>query len=341
MSEENKNQKNFNINDLEEGVLKFWQENKIFEKSLRQAQGKPLKKEFVFYDGPPFANGLPHYGHILASIIKDVIPRYKTMRGYRVPRKWGWDCHGLPVEYEIEKELNLKSKKDIEKFGIEKFNQTSRQSVLRYADEWRKIIPRIGRWVDMENDYRTMDWNYTESVWWVFSELHKKGLVYEGYKSMHICPRCETTLANFELNQPGAYRDITDISITVKFEILEEKNTFILAWTTTPWTLPGNAALAVNKSIKYQAVSIKGDNNEYIVAKNRVQDVFKDKEYEVKKEIEGKDLIGKKYKPLFDYYTKDNSPAGELKNIENGWSAGWRMFSYNPPMCGTFERAFR
>jgi len=334
MSEENKNpclpagrQKNFNINDLEEGVLKFWQKNKTFEKSVAKPKTQNLKpKTFVFFDGPPFANGLPHYGHILASIIKDVIPRYKTMRGYRVPRKWGWDCHGLPVEYEIEKELNLKSKKDIEKFGIEKFNQASRQSVLRYADEWRKIIPRIGRWVDMENDYRTMDWNYTESVWWVFSELHKKGLVYEGYKSMHICPRCETTLANFELNQPGAYRDITDISITVKFEILEEKNTFILAWTTTPWTLPGNAALAVNKSIKYQAVSIKGDNNEYIVAKNRAQDVFKDKEYEVKKEIEGKDLIGKKYKPLFDYYTKDNSPAGELKNIENGWSAGWRIY---------------
>src|SRR3990167_7025296 len=158
MSEENKNpclpagrQKNFNINDLEEGVLKFWQKNKTFEKSVAKPKTQNLKpKTFVFFDGPPFANGLPHYGHILASIIKDVIPRYKTMRGYRVPRKWGWDCHGLPVEYEIEKELNLKSKKDIEKFGIEKFNQTSRQSVLRYADEWRKIIPRIGRWVDMK-----------------------------------------------------------------------------------------------------------------------------------------------------------------------------------------------
>ena len=308
------NQQNFNISELEEKVLKFWQENKIFEKSLDK---KSSKGDFVFYDGPPFANGLPHYGHILASIIKDAVPRYKTMNGYRAPRKWGWDCHGLPVEYEIEKELDLKDKKAVEKFGVENFNEKARKSVLRYADEWKKIIPRIGRWVDMENAYKTMDWYYTESIWWIFKTLYDKGLIYLGYKPMHLCPRCETTLANFEVAQ--GYKNITDISVMAKFELVDEPNTYVLAWTTTPWTLPGNAALAVNQNIKYQIVSIKGDDNKYIVAKDRVRDVFKDKEHEVKKEIEGKDLIGKKYKPLFDYYFKDNSPAGELKNRENGW----------------------
>src|SRR3989338_7725384 len=180
--------------EIEKIILKFWRDNKIFEKSL----AKPaVKGDFIFYDGPPFATGLPHYGHLLASIIKDAVPRYKTMNGWRVPRRWGWDCHGLPIENLIEKELKLKTKKDIEKFGLEKFNQAAKESVLRYAGEWKKIIPRIGRWVDMENDYRTMDANYTESVWWVFKTLYDKNLIYEGYKSMHICPRCETTLANF------------------------------------------------------------------------------------------------------------------------------------------------
>ena len=295
---------------IEKEILKFWKENKIFEKSLGK---KSPKGDFIFYDGPPFATGLPHYGHILASIIKDVIPRHKTMNGYRVKRRWGWDCHGLPVEYEIEKELGFKTKKEIENYGVEKFNKAAKDSVLRYADEWKKIITRVGRWVDMENDYKTMDWEYTESVWWVFKKLYDKGLIYDGYKSMHLCPRCETTLSNLEVGMN--YKDIADISVTVKFKIEGELNTYILAWTTTPWTLPGNAALAVNQSIKYQTVSIKGDDNEYIVVKDRVRDVFKDKEYEVKKEIDGKDLIGKKYKPLFDYYSKDK----KLKNCENGW----------------------
>ena len=298
------------VSESEEKILKFWQENKIFEKSLAK---KSSKGDFIFYDGPPFATGLPHYGHILASIIKDAVPRYKTMSGWRVPRKWGWDCHGLPIENLIEQELGLKTKKDIEKIGLEKFNRAARESVFRYADEWKKIIPRVGRWVDMENDYRTMDAAYTESVWWVFKTLYEKGLIYEGYKSMHICPRCETTLANFEVAQ--GYKDIADLAIIVKFELEEEPETFVPAWTTTAWTLPGNAALAVNQNIKYQIISIKGDSNKYIVAKDRIGDVFKNKEYEVKKEINGKDLIGKKYKPLFDYYANDKN----LKNCENGW----------------------
>ncbi len=290
----------------EEEILKFWEENKIFEKSLEK---EAPKGDFVFYDGPPFANGLPHYGHILASIIKDAVPRYKTMRGYRVPRRWGWDCHGLPVENLIETELNLKSKKDIEKFGIEKFNKRAEKSVLRYADEWKKIIPAIGRWVDMKRDYRTMDWKYTESVWWAFKTLYDKSLVYEGYKSMHICPRCETTLSNFEVTQ--GYKEIKDISVIVKFKLESEPNTFILAWTTTPWTLPGNVALAVNPDIEY--VKIKIGDDYYILAKNRLEAVRG--EYEIIEEFKGKDLVGKKYKPLFPYYANGNN----LKNRENGW----------------------
>ena len=188
----------------EEEILKFWQEKKIFEETVNRPAPAG---DFVFYDGPPFATGLPHFGHLLPTSIKDAIPRYQTMRGKRVLRRWGWDCHGLPIENLIEKELGLKSKKDIEQYGLAHFNDQARASVLRYADEWRKVIPRMGRWVDMENDYKTMNPSYTESVWWVFKTLADKGLVYEGYKSMHLCPRCETTLANFEVNL--GYKDVT------------------------------------------------------------------------------------------------------------------------------------
>ncbi len=307
--------------EIEEEVLKFWRQNKIFEKSVLK---KSPKGDYIFYDGPPFANGLPHYGHILASIIKDVIPRYWTMKGYKVPRRWGWDCHGLPVENEVEKIFQLKAKKDIEKFGVRKFNEEAKKNVLLYADEWKKIIPRIGRWVDMENDYKTMDTNYTESVWWVFKTLYDKGLVYEGYKAMHLCPRCETTLANFEVSQ--GYKDITDISVVAKFE-LEDKSdayakTYVLAWTTTPWTLPGNAALAVNPKIDYVEVEIlnkeSGAIEKFILAEARKEAILKDREYKIIKKLKGSDLIGKKYKPLFDYYSSD-------KNLINE-PAGWRIY---------------
>lgn len=314
------NPKNFNINDLEQKILKFWQENKIFEKSVEKPAGKKQKDSFVFYDGPPFATGLPHYGHILASIIKDAVPRYRAMKGKKVPRRWGWDCHGLPIENEIEKKLGLKTKKDIERIGVEKFNEAAEGTVLEYRDEWKKIIPRVGRWVDMENDYKTMDWTYTESVWWVFKSLFDKGLIYEGYKSMHLCPRCETTLANFEVTQ--GYKNITDISVVAKFELIEDSKTqnltsktYILAWTTTPWTLPGNVALAVNPNIKYAKVKLGKEF--FIVAERLLAKIFK---FEgettlIEFPIKGSELIGKKYKPLFDYYSKDKN----LKNYENGW----------------------
>lgn len=302
------------VSETEEKILDYWIKNDIFKKSL----DKPSPKgNFVFYDGPPFATGEPHYGHVIPGTVKDIIPRYKTMQGYNVRRRWGWDCHGLPVENIIEKELKLLSKKDIVDYGIGNFNAKAKASVMRYADDWRKIIPRLGRWVDMDDDYRTMDASYTESVWWAFSELYKKGLIYEGFKSMNLCPRCETTLSNFEVSQ--GYKDITDISVYVKFELTEEKNTYFLAWTTTPWTLPGNVALAVNPNVQYVEIEKKdmgnGDLVRFILSKDRLAKVFKDDQYSIVREMKGVELVGKSYKPVFDYYVNDS----KLVNKENGW----------------------
>ncbi|KKU17706.1 MAG: Isoleucine-tRNA ligase, partial [Candidatus Pacebacteria bacterium GW2011_GWA1_46_10] len=251
----NQESKKLTIAEREEKTLKFWSENGIFEKTLEKTKGK---KTFVFYDGPPFATGAPHYGHLLTSFMKDVIPRYRTMKGNFVRRVWGWDCHGLPLENVVEKELGLEHKKDIEKFGIEKFNETAKVSVLRYDADWKKMIPRIGRWVDMEHSYKTMDASYSESIWWAFKTLYDKKLIYKGFKSMHMCPRCETTLSNNEV--ADGYKDITDISITVKFELVDEPGTYVLAWTTTPWTLPGNVALAVGEEIEYVRVRVSSKN---------------------------------------------------------------------------------
>ena len=296
--------------EMEEQVLNFWEKGKIFEKSVKK---ETSRGDYIFYDGPPFATGEPHYGHIVASIMKDAVPRYWTMKGYRVERRWGWDCHGLPVENLAEKELGFKNKQDIEAMGVAKFNDYCKSIVLRYAEEWKKTIRRIGRWVDMENDYKTMDPDYMETIWWVFKNLWDKKLVYKGYKAMHICPRCGTTLSNFEVTQN--YKDIKDLSATVKFELADEPGTFVLAWTTTPWTLIGNVALAVGNNIKYLILSIKREDGKFIIAKDRIEEIIKDKEYEIIKEISGKDLVGKKYKSLFDYYSKDE----KLENRANGW----------------------
>lgn len=289
----------------EEEVLDFWQKNKIFEKSEEK---KAPKGEFVFYDGPPFATGLPHYGHILAGTIKDAMPRYKTMRGYKVSRRWGWDCHGLPLEALIEDELGIKTKSEIEKLGVGKFNTAARDAVLRYADDWKRIIPRLGRWVDMERDYKTMDASYTESVWWVFSELYKKGLVYKGYKVLHLSPLLGTELSNFEVSQN--YQDIKDIAVTVKLQLQDEPNTSLLIWTTTTWTLPGNMAAAVNEGFDY--VKIKVRDEFLIIAKERLSTV--EGEYELVDEFKGSTLVGKKYNPPFDYYRKQN-----IEGSENAW----------------------
>ncbi len=295
----------------EEEILKFWKENNIFKKTL----GKDSPEgEFVFYDGPPFATGLPHYGHILPGTIKDVIPRYKTMQGFRVPRRWGWDCHGLPIENLIEKELGLESKKDIEKFGIAEFNERARESVLRYEKDWKEIIPRTGRWIDMENAYKTMDTSYTESVWWSFKALYDKDLIYQGFKSMHLCPRCETTLSNFEVNQ--GYKDITDISVYAKFELISSPGTFLIAWTTTPWTLPGNAALAVKPGGIY--VKAKKGEETLIVLKELAEKVLK-ADFEILEELPAEKLVGERYKMLFDYYQKEGQVyAADFVQAEEG-----------------------
>jgi len=286
----------------EEEVLAFWNEERIFEQTLEK---EAPQGEFVFYDGPPFATGVPHYGHILASTIKDAIPRYKTMRGFRVRRKWGWDCHGLPLENIIEKQLGLKTKRDIEELGVEKFNEAARAAVMEYADEWKRIIPRIGRWADMEDDYKTMDATYTESVWWSFAQLNEKGLVYEGYKSMHLCPRCGTTLSNFEVNQ--GYKDIKDIAVTVKLPLLDdtgvETGASLLVWTTTPWTMPGNFAAAVHKEYDYVEVVVRREQGEerVVLAKARLAQLGTE-DYEIVREFKGAALVGQSYLPPFDYF---------------------------------------
>lgn len=302
----------------EEEVLVFWREHDIFKKSVQTPAGKEPVGDFIFYDGPPFATGLPHYGHILAGTIKDAIPRYHTMNGKRVMRKWGWDCHGLPLENIIEKRLGLSTKRDIEEMGVKKFNEAAREAVLEYADDWRRIIPRMGRFVDMDDDYKTMDSSYTESVWWVFSELNRKGLVYEGFKSMHLCPRCGTTLSNFEVNQ--GYKDIKDIAVTVKLPLLDDAgevtDTSLLVWTTTPWTLPGNMAAAVHNDIDYVKVKcmLEDTPETVILAKARLAQLGTD-QYEIVEEMKGSDLVGTRYVPPFDVFQ-----GQEFTNKENAWT---------------------
>lgn len=292
----------------EEDVLAFWNEQHIFEQSV---QREPAKGDYTFYDGPPFATGLPHYGHLLQSAVKDAVPRYKTMQGYRVERQWGWDCHGLPIENIVEKELGTKSKKDIEAMGVKKFNDLCREKIFEYAKEWERIIPRFGRWADMTGAYKTMDTSYMESEWWAFKQLYDKGLIYEGYRSMHICPRCETTLSQGEVSE--GYKDVKDLSVTAKFELVDEPGTFVLAWTTTPWTLPGNTALAVGNNITY--AKVEHDGAQYIVAQERLAEIFKDKPYTVVTTLAGTDLVGKSYKPLYNYYAQNTA----LEGRENGW----------------------
>jgi isoleucyl-tRNA synthetase len=231
----------------EDAILEIWDREKIFERSLTQGA-----KTYSFYDGPPFATGLPHYGHLLAGVLKDIVPRYWTMKGYKVPRRFGWDCHGLPVEYEINKAHKIESRKDVLKMGVENYNNACRSIVKRYAEEWKTTVRRVGRWVDMDNPYFTMDVSFMQSVWWVFSELYKKGLVYEGYKVVPYSVGISTPLSNFEANLN--YKMVQDPALTIMFPALGEQDTYFLAWTTTPWTLPSNLALAVGLEIDYVKV---------------------------------------------------------------------------------------
>ena len=279
----------------EEKILKFWKKNKIFEKSLKKREKNP---NFVFFEGPPTANGRPGIHHVLTRVFKDIVCRYKTMRGYKVIRKAGWDTHGLPVELEIEKKLNFSSKNDIEKYGIEKFNKKCKESVWEYKKEWEKLTERIGFWIDMKNPYITYENNYIESVWWILKQIWQKGLIYKDYKVVYYCPRCETTLSSHELSQ--GYKRVKENSIYLKFPIKNSENRYFLVWTTTPWTLPANVALAINKDISY--VEIKKDEEKYILAKNRLS-LFENEKIEIIEEFNGNELINKnlEYIPLFDF----------------------------------------
>ncbi|MBI5230456.1 MAG: isoleucine--tRNA ligase [Candidatus Magasanikbacteria bacterium] len=289
----------YNPEETEKKMLKLWDEKHVFERSVSERAGAP---SYVFYDGPPFATGLPHYGHILASTIKDVVPRFWTMRGRYVRRRWGWDCHGLPIENIVENEMNISGKKQIEECGVDSFNSACRSKVLTYATEWGKMVRRIGRFVDFEDSYKTMDSTYMESVWWALKEIWKKGLIYEGRKVLLFCPRCETPISNFEVAMDNSYKDVTEESVMVKFKVIDPaahslpENTFIVSWTTTPWTLPGNVALAVGAEIVY--VIIQQDDKSYVLAKDRLE-VVKG-EYALVKEMKGKQLEGIAYEPLFD-----------------------------------------
>jgi isoleucyl-tRNA synthetase len=292
---------NVNLPKMEEEVLEYWSKERTFYKSNDLRKGK---KEFSFYDGPPFANGLPHYGHLLANTIKDTVPRYWNMRGFYVERRFGWDTHGVPVEYEVEKTLNLKGRQDILDLGIAKFNELCRESVLHYAEEWKKTISRLGRWVDWDNQYRTMDLSFMESVWAVFRNLYDQGLIYQGHKVVPYSPRLAAILSNFEANQN--YQDVQDPAVTVKFKLLDE-DAYVLAWTTTPWTLISNLALAVGPDVAYVKVKASENGEIYYLAKERLEAVFKKKKgepdgYQILADVKAQDLEGKHYAPLFRYF---------------------------------------
>jgi isoleucyl-tRNA synthetase len=299
---------NGNRAEKELEILDFWHKNNIFEKTLTKDSPKG---DYIFYEGPPTANGRPGIHHMEARSYKDVFPRFKTMQGYHVRRKGGWDTHGLPVELQVEKELGLSSKHEVEKYGVKEFNEKCKESVWTYVDEWRAFTERMGYWVDMEDPYITYTKNYIESLWNVVGKTEEKKLLYKDYKVVPWCPRCGTALSSHELAQ--GYADVKDISITAKFRIKNEENTYVLAWTTTPWTLPGNVALAVGEDIGY--VKITHEEDVLIVAKDRLEDVMVDKEYEIVEEMTGKDLVGLSYEPLYDFVSQQE----DIENSENGW----------------------
>ena len=282
-----------NFLEREKEIIEFWNANGVFEQSISKNEGNA---EFCFYDGPPTANGKPHIGHVLTRVMKDIIPRYHTMKGKHVLRKAGWDTHGLPVELEVEKKLGLDGKQDIEKYGIEPFIKECKDSVFKYTTEWKTMSDRLGYWCDMDNPYVTYHDNYIESEWWALKEIWKKGLLYKGYKIVPYCPRCGTALSSHEVAQ--GYKDVTEKSVFVKFKVKGEENKYFLAWTTTPWTLPSNVALCFNPTATY--VEIKVESGEiYILAQALCDKLFEN--YEVLSTKTGKDYEYAEYEPLFSY----------------------------------------
>ncbi|ESQ46757.1 hypothetical protein EUTSA_v10027624mg [Eutrema salsugineum] len=325
--------KEFSFPRQEENVLSFWTRIDAFKTQLKRTENLP---EYIFYDGPPFATGLPHYGHILAGTIKDIVTRYQTMTGHHVTRRFGWDCHGLPVENEIDRKLNIKKREQVLEMGIDKYNEECRSIVTRYVEEWEKVITRTGRWIDFTNDYKTMDLPFMESVWWVFAQLFDKNLVYRGFKVMPYSTGCKTPLSNFEAGQN--YKDVPDPEIMMTFPVIgDQDNAAFVAWTTTPWTLPSNLALCVNAKFVYLKVRNKNNGKVYVVAESRLSSLPTDKpkanlanadakkanpkakggakpessadSYEVLEKFNGASLVGKKYEPLFDYFSDFSSEA--------------------------------
>ena len=324
---------NKSVVEFEADVSNFWKDHQIFEKSVNERSADNL---YVFYDGPPFISGLPHYGHLLGSIAKDIIPRYWTMKGKRVERVWGWDAHGLTVENKVQKELNIPSRRDIENYGLEKFTKACYEYTSRISGEWKWYIDKIGRWVDMENAYKTIDQNYMESVMWAFKQLYDKGLIYEGTRTSLYCTTCGTPVSNFEIAMDNSYKDIEDPAVTVKFKVTTKgehngvnyEGVNILAWTTTPWTLPSNRALVVNPNEMYLITEYQGEK--YLVAQKRAEEVFKGvPNYRVDDTpeeflIPGKELVGLEYEPLYDFFKKNNENEFKvygyelMANVEEG-----------------------
>ncbi|CAH8656497.1 unnamed protein product [Dicrocoelium dendriticum] len=264
------------IPEEELAILDFWEKNEIFQTTIKQSKFRP---RYTFYDGPPFATGLPHYGHLLAGTIKDIIPRYAHQSGYHVERRFGWDCHGLPVEYEVDKELGIQGPDDVLKMGIKSYNDRCRSIVMKYSAQWEVITKRLGRWIDFKNDYRTMYPSFMESVWWAFKELYNKGLVYRGVKVMPFSTACATPLSNFEAGQN--YRDVQDPSIIVSFPLDNDPNVEFIAWTTTPWTLISNLALCVHPNKEYAKIFDKQQNRTFILLSARLPILYPGSEYEV------------------------------------------------------------
>ncbi|AGO14187.1 AaceriAER394Wp [[Ashbya] aceris (nom. inval.)] len=293
----------FSFPKEEEKVLALWNEIDAFQTSLKLTEGRP---EFSFFDGPPFATGTPHYGHILASTVKDIVPRYATMNGYHVERRFGWDTHGLPIEHIIDKKLNITCKEDVYKYGIENYNNECRAIIMTYADEWRKTIGRLGRWIDFDNDYKTMYPSFMESVWWAFKQLYEKEQVYRGYRVMPYSTGCTTPLSNFEAQQN--YKEVNDPAVTIGFNVIGEEKTQFVAWTTTPWTLPSNLALCVNPEFEYVKIYDEKKDRYFILMESLLKSLYKKpaaEKYKVVERYSGKDLVGMKYEPLFPYFKEE------------------------------------
>uniref|UniRef100_UPI00398E942B isoleucine--tRNA ligase, cytoplasmic isoform X2 n=1 Tax=Pristiophorus japonicus TaxID=55135 RepID=UPI00398E942B len=297
----------------EEQILKIWKQLDCFQECLKQAKTRP---RYTFYDGPPFATGLPHYGHILAGTIKDIVTRFAHQSGFSVERRFGWDCHGLPVEYEIDKTLGIKGPEDVAKMGIAEYNRHCRGIVMRYSNEWEYAVTRLGRWIDFKNDYKTLYPSFMESVWWVFKQLYDKGLVYRGVKVMPFSTACNTPLSNFESHQN--YKDVQDPSVIVTFPLEEDESVSLVAWTTTPWTLPSNLAICVSPEYLYVKIKDNSTGNVYIMMEARLIALYKsDSEYSVLDRFKGIALKGKKYRPLFDYFLKCKETGAFTVLVDN------------------------